>query len=153
MGGVGPRIVNGARILFKTITIMTCTCGGRRQWAWPVVRAEGAQAWSGRSGGFGSSRGRASHWAASGSQIVVQHLRESGYTFYRESMLVLGNSRRYVQAHTCARTHKHPHMHKHPCTHTRTHTDAHTPTSTTCKHAHKRAHAHKCAHTRPRTLW
>jgi len=43
-------------------------CGGRRQWAWPVVRAEGAQAWSGRSGGFRSSRGRASHWAASGSQ-------------------------------------------------------------------------------------
>ena len=92
------------------------------------------------------TRGRASHLAAAVSQIVAHHLRDSGYTFYRESMLVLGYSRRYVQAHTCARTHKHP------CTHTRTHADAHTPTSHTPKHAHKRVHAHKRAHTRPGTL-
>ena len=71
------------------------------------------------------TRGRASHLAAAVSQIVAHHLRDSGYTFYRESMLVLGQSRQYVQAHTCARTHKHP------CTHTRTHADAHTPTSHT----------------------
>ena len=63
------------------------------------------------------------------SQSVAGHLRDAGYTFYRESMLVLGYSRRYVQAHwpwhtgTCALTHKHP------CTHTRTHADTHTPTS------------------------
>ena len=33
---------------------------------------------------------RASHSAAAGSQIVAHHLRDSGSTFYRESMLVLG---------------------------------------------------------------
>ena len=94
------------------------------------------------------------------SQSVAGHLRDAGYTFYRESMLVLGHSRRYVQAHTCALTHKHP------CTHTRTHADTHTltshkpkhaqtrahaSTSHKPKHAHTRAHAQKRAHTRPRT--
>ena len=77
--------------------------------------------------------------------VVAHNLRDSGYTFYRESMLVLGQSRRYVQAHTCARTQKHP------CTHPRTHADAYTPTSHQPKHAHTRAHAPKRAHTRPRT--
>ena len=79
--------------------------------------------------------------------IVAHHLRDSGHTFYRESMLVLGQSRRYVQAHTCARTHKHP------CTHPRIHADAHTPTSHKPKHAHTRAHAQKRAYTRPCTPW
>ena len=93
-----------------------------------------------------TTRGRASQLAAAVSQIVAHNLRDSGYTFYRESMLVLGYSRRHVQAHTCARTHKHP------CTYTRTHADTHTPTSHKPKHAHTRAHAHKRAHTRPRIL-
>ena len=75
------------------------------------------------------------------SQSVAGHLRDAGYTFYRESMLVLGHSRRYVQAHTCALTHKHP------CTHTRTHADTHTPTSHKPKHAHTRAHASIIAQT------
>ena len=83
--------------------------------------------------------------ADAGSQIVAHNLRDSGYTFYRESMLVLGQSRRYVQAHTCARTQKHP------CTHPRTHADAYTPTSHKPKHAHTRAHAQKRARTRQRT--
>ena len=73
--------------------------------------------------------------AAAVGQIVAHNLRDSGYTFYRESMLVLGQSRRYVQAHTCVRTQKHP------CTHPRTHADAYTPTSHKPKHAHTRAHA------------
>ena len=57
------------------------------------------------------TRGRASHLAAAVGHIVAHHLRDSGHTFYRESMLVLGQSRRYVQAHACARTHKHPRTH------------------------------------------
>jgi hypothetical protein len=114
-------------------------------------------------------RARDSHVAAAVSKIVVDsvsqsvagHLRDAGYTFYRESMLVLGQSRRYVQAHTCALTHKHL------CKHTRTHADTHTltshkpkhaqtrahaSTSHKPKHAHTRAHAQKQAHTRLRTL-
>jgi hypothetical protein len=39
---------------------------------------------------------------------VACHLRDSGYTFYRESRLVLEYPRRHVQAHTRVRTHTHP---------------------------------------------
>jgi hypothetical protein len=104
----------------------------RRYGSEPRVRRHGPAAAVGP-----RPRVRARHLAAAVGQIVVRHLRDSGCTLYRESMLVLGQP--------CALTHKHP------CTHKCTHADTHTPTSHTPKHTQTRAHAHTRAHTHPRT--
>ena len=78
------------------------------------------------------------------SQSVAGHLRDAGYTFYRESMLVLGYSRRLYDM--C----KHTRTHSHTSTHARTPAPTLTPT-----HQHRtnlnmriRAHTHISGHTR-----
>ena len=47
--------------------------------------------------------------AAAGSQIVSRPLRDSGYTFYHESMLVLWNTRGDMYKHTRVYAHTRTH--------------------------------------------